>query len=301
MPLLEQRKKKEIKTVGIITKRKIADNPDHLRALKRLVKYLNAQGKKIIFDNNSCHFFKDSTGHKKEALLRKSDLAITLGGDGTILKTARRMVREKTLVLGLNFGTLGFLSESDPKNMFSALDKIFAGQYKVDRRSLLRVTVYRDKKKLETFLGLNDVVINQGAVARVIKMDLEVDGLKVVKIKGDGLIVCTPTGSTAHSLSAGGPIIHPQIEGLTITPICPSALSMRPIVMPDKKQITVTIDTHRRDEAADIGLTIDGQDTFYLKYGDKVKIRRSKRYIHLVRTKNRYYRMLRSKLHWGEM
>ena len=301
MPLITQKKKRAIKSVGIITKRKIGDNPEHVKALKRLVKYLKAQGKEIIYDNNSCEFFPKTVGHKKEALLRKSDLAVTLGGDGTILKTARRMVREKTLVLGLNFGTLGFLSESDPKNMFAALDKIFAGQFKIDRRSLLRVTVYRDRKKIETFLGLNDVVINQGAVARVIKMDLELDGLKVVKIKGDGLIVSTPTGSTAHSLAAGGPIVHPQIEGLTITPICPSALSMRPIVIPDKKQLTVTIDTQRRDETADIGLTIDGQDTFNLKYGDQVKIRRSKRYIHLVRTKNRYYRMLRSKLHWGEM
>jgi NAD+ kinase len=130
-------------------------------------------------------------------------------------------------------------------------------------------------------------------------MDLEFDALKVVQLKGDGLIVATPTGSTGHSLSAGGPIVHPKLEGLVIAPICPTSMSLRPIVIPHDRQLVVTVETRREIDSPDIGLTIDGQDTVCLKYGDKVKFRRSKRYLHLARTKNKYYKMLRQKLHWG--
>jgi NAD+ kinase len=197
-------------------------------------------------------------------------------------------------------GTLGFLTESTPEKMYETLDKIFKGEYTVDKRVLLRATAYRKGKKINTFLALNDVIINQGAFARLIQMDLEIDSRKVVRFKADGMIVATPTGSTAHSLSAGGPIVHPAVESLTVTPICPSSLSMRPIVIPDTRQLTVTIVTQRRDENAIIGLTIDGQDMIVLKYDDKIRFRRSERYLYLIRTKNHYYRMLRNKLNWGK-
>lgn len=254
----------------------------------------------MIFDNNCCEFFKEP-GHKKEELLKKSDMAIVLGGDGTLLKTARRMPRKKTLILGVNMGTLGFLSECRPEKMFECLDKVFKGKFDVDKRSLLRTTIYRKGEKIETFLALNDAVINQGAFARLIEVHLAVDNRKLVNFKADGVIVATPTGSTAHSLSAGGPIVHPKISSLTVSPICPSSLSMRPIVIPDNRQLTATIATERRDESAIIGLTIDGQDLTVLKYGDKIKFRRSRRSLNLIRTGNRYYKMLRQKLHWGEV
>ncbi|MBI4231734.1 NAD(+)/NADH kinase, partial [Candidatus Peregrinibacteria bacterium] len=198
------------------------------------------------------------------------------------------------------YGTLGFLTECEPDKMIECLDRIFEGNYHKDKRSLLRVTVYRDAKKIDTYLALNDAVINQGSFARLIKLDLALDGIKLVRFSADGMIVATPSGSTAHSLSAGGPIVHPNIEGFCLTPICPSSLSMRPIVVPDNKQLSITIATQRREENSIIGLTIDGQDMTILKYGDKITFRRSSRYLYLARTKRNYYRTLRSKLSWGE-
>jgi len=289
--------KKKIQTIGIITKRK---NSHHEHCIRELVTYLKRRKKQIFFDQNSAKFFPKEKGYKKEQILQKVDLAIVLGGDGTLLKTARRLSRKKVYVLGVNFGTLGFLTESTPDRMLNCLDKIFRGQFDSDKRSLLRVTVYRNKKKISTFLALNDVVINQGAFARLIELDLEINNRKVVRFRADGAIVATPTGSTAHSLSAGGPIVHPCIQSLTITPICSSSLSMRPIVVPDTRQLTITISTKRKNEQNTIGLTIDGQDTLILQYGDKIKIRRSKRFLYMLRTRNRYYRMLRSKLKWGD-
>ena len=289
--------KKNIETIGIITKRK---NEHYKDLIKKLTKYLTKKKKKIFYDNNSYKYFKGEKGHSKEKLLGKADLVIVLGGDGTILKTARRLTSKKVLVLGVNLGSLGFLTECMPDKLFECLDKILKGQHTIDKRTLLRVTIYRGEKKLDTFLALNDAVVNQGAFARLIALDLEINNRKVVNFKADGLIVATPTGSTAHSLSAGGPIVHPSIESLTITPICPNSLSMRPIVLPDDRQLTVTIETQRREKTALIGLTLDGQDMLILEYGDKIKFRRSKRKIYMVRTGNRYYKMLRNKLKWGQ-
>ncbi len=287
---------KPIQRVGIITKH---SHRPHKNFIVDLVKYLRKQGKEVLIDTNITEYFQNEGGHSRDHMLREVDLVIVLGGDGTILKTARCVSRKKTLVLAVNLGNLGFLTECLPKQLYECLDKVFSGQYTIDKRALLRVTVYRDGRKIKTFLALNDSVINQGAFARLIEMDLEIDARKVVRFKADGLIVATPTGSTGHSLSAGGPIVHPYIESLTIVPICPSSLSMRPIILPDDKQLTVTITTHRREEVAKIGLTVDGQETMELKFGDKIKLRRSSRHLYLVRTRHRYYKMLRQKLHWG--
>lgn len=292
---------KPLEKIGIITKHHLLEKPENLRLLKKLANYLKARKKEIIFDSNSSPFFNNQKAHKKEEILKKVDMAITLGGDGTILKTARSISQHKVLMFPVNLGNLGFLTETNPEKLFETLDLVFEDKYVVDRRSLLRATLYRKGKKIKTYLALNDAVINQGAFARLITIDLEVNGRRVVKFKADGVIVATPTGSTAHSLSAGGPIVHPGIEGLIITPICPSSLSMRSIIVPGGRLLTITIETQRRaEDISTIGLTIDGQDPCMLKYGDQVKVRRSKRYLYIIRTKNRYYKMLRQKLNWGE-
>lgn len=282
--------------IGIITKRSINEHKDILR---KLVKYLKTKKKEIILDKNSAKIFKQE-GLNKTNILKKTDLNIVLGGDGTLLKTARRLPAKPTYVLSVNLGTLGFLTECYAENLFKVLDLIFKGKYEMDKRSVLRVTVYRKGKKIETYLALNDAVINQGAFARLIKLDLKIGDKDLVTFRADGMVVATPTGSTAHSLSAGGPIIHPKIEGLVITPICPNSLAMRPIVIPDTRELTVTIDTERREESAIIGLTLDGQDMSILKYDDHIKFRKSKRQLYLLRTGNRYYQMLRTKLQWGD-
>ncbi len=291
-------KGRTIKKVGIITKRNIGARK---KVIHDLVKYLKKNKKQVFFDTNTAEFFRGEEGYNKTHLLNKVDFAIVLGGDGTLLKTARRVSRKKVPILGVNFGNLGFLTECKPDRMYQCMDKIFKGQYNIDKRTLLRVTVYRGGKKIDTYLALNDAVINQGAFARLIKIHLEIDSRIVGNFKADGMIVATPTGSTAHSLSAGGPIVHPSLQSLTVTPICPSSLSMRPIVLPDTRQLTATIATQRRDESAIIGLTIDGQDMVILKFEDKIKFRRSTRNLYLARTGNKYYKMLRDKLHWGEV
>ncbi|MFA6305691.1 MAG: NAD(+)/NADH kinase [Candidatus Gracilibacteria bacterium] len=296
--MLEPKLNKQLNKIGIITKR---DNSHYKKLIVELAKHLKNKHKDLFFDKNSFKYIKDEKkGYSKEELLNRTDLVIALGGDGTLLKTARNTQRKKTLILGVNLGNVGFLSEASPENLYETLDKIFAGQYTIDKRALLRVTVYRNNKKIETFLALNDVVINQGAFARLIRLELAINSRKLVSFSADGVIVATPTGSTAHSLSAGGPIVHPSIQGITITPICPSSLSMRPIIVPDSRQLTLIVETHRREESATIGLTIDGQELIKLEYGDKIACRRSRRYLYLTRTRNRYYKQLRDKLRWGE-
>lgn len=285
-----------VKKVGIITKR---DIKEHKKLIEKLVKYLVKKKKEVVYDENSAKLF-GKTGLKKEALLLKSDIVIALGGDGTLLKTARRLSRKKVPILGVHLGTLGFLTETVPEKMFGVLDRVFSNQCAVDKRTLLRTTLYRKGKKTSTYLSLNDAVINQGSFARLIQMRVEVNQRLIVRFKADGAIVSTPTGSTAHSLSAGGPIVHPHVPSLIISPICPSSLSMRPIAIPDDRQITIFIETERRNEKEKLGLTLDGQDVIDLEYGDEVKFRKSKRNIYFIREGHKYYKMLRDKLDWGD-
>ncbi|MBT3864860.1 NAD(+)/NADH kinase [Candidatus Peregrinibacteria bacterium] len=285
-----------VKKVGIITKR---DIEPHKEIVDKVIKYLKRKGKAVILDENSARLF-NKPGLKKAQILAKADMAIVMGGDGTLLKTARRLSRKKVPILGVHMGTLGFLTETTPDKMFEILNKVFKGQCGLDKRTVLRTTLYRDDKKHSTFLSLNDAVINQGSFARLIEMRLEINQRLIVKFKADGLIVSTPTGSTAHGLSAGGPIVHPHVPSLIVSPICPSSLSMRPIVLPDSRQMTVIIETERRNESEMLGLTLDGQDVVEIKYGDTVKFRKSKRNLYFIREGHKYYKMLRNKLSWGE-
>ena len=294
--MTKAKKPKEIEKIAIITKRNIVTRKDDVFAL---VKYLKKKGKKILFDNNSAALMKNELGHKKEKLLREADMAICLGGDGTLLKTARRMGKKKVPVLGVNMGTLGFLTETVPEKMYNALDRIFKNNYVIDRRFILRVTIYRDGQKIYTNLALNDAVINQGLFARLIDLRLEVNQRKMIDFEADGIIVATPTGSTAHALSAGGPIVHPSVHSFVVVPVCPASLSVRPIVIPNDRQLKLIVQTHRVKEH--VGLTLDGQETFDLEYGDEIKIRKSSRWFDMIRlTGGNYYKMLRSKLHWGD-
>ncbi len=233
----------------------------------------------------------------------RSRLIITLGGDGTILKTIRLLPKnKKNLLLAVNMGNLGVLTELPPEKIWAGLDKILAGRYFLDNRFLLHVSVYRQGKKVLTSLALNEVVINQGCFARLITLKLEVNQRKVIQFLADGLIISTPTGSTGHSLSAGGPIVHPSVPGLLINPICPVQLSNRPIILPNNRQLKITLDRPnlRKQSTAQAGLTLDGQVVFSLQDGDEIKIKKSKRKLYLIRLKpSGYYRMLRNKLGWG--
>ena len=287
---------KKIEKVAIITKQNIITRKDEVF---ELVKYLRKNGKQVLFDNNSAALMKNELGYKKEKLLKDADIAVCLGGDGTLLKTARRISKKKVPVLGVNMGTLGFLTETTSEKMYWALDKIFEDNYVIDQRFLLRVTIYRDGVKIYTNLALNDAVINQGLFARLIDLRLEVNQRKIIDFEADGIIVATPTGSTAHALSAGGPIIHPSVHSFVVVPVCPASLSVRPIVIPNDRQLKIVVQTHRVKEH--VGLTLDGQETFDLEYGDEIKIRKSSRAFEMIRiTGGNYYKVLRTKLHWGD-
>jgi len=250
-------------------------------------------------DKYSAPLISGEKGISKEDLFKQADLIVVLGGDGTILKSAACAGKKIIPVLSVNVGTLGFLSEVKPADFEDAFNQVIKNKYKLDKRSMLRVTKYRGKTKLRTFLAMNDAVINQGLFARLIELNIAINEKKVVTFKADGMIMATPTGSTAHSLSAGGPIVHPDLDALVLTPICPSTLSLRPIVVPSNRQVKVTIVTKRRGEY-NLGLTLDGQITVPLEYGDQINIRKSSRSLHLVRVKNGdYYKLLRDKLGWG--
>lgn len=277
----------------------------HVSFLKDLKRFFEDKKLELMWDSHLSEIYGNEKETDKPKILRKADLLLTLGGDGTILKLMRDLPKRNDLfVLGVNLGTLGFNTEiQKPAKTFDALKEFFKGDFHIDERLLLRITVYRKGQKIQTFLALNEAVINQGNFARLIHLQAEIDQRKMLQFKADGVIVATPTGSTGHSLSAGGPIIHPRIDAFIFTPICPSELSVRPIVVPSNRQLTITIRTERRYEDNQIGLTIDGQTVFPLQYGDQVKIRRSSRKLRFIRRSRaggNYYRILRDKLNWGK-
>jgi NAD+ kinase len=287
---------KKFQKVGIICKRNIGEQ---VAVLKNIVGIIKKHTKEIYLDAHSSPIINGDKGFSKNDIFNKSDMVFILGGDGTILKSSHSVTKRRTPVLGINMGTVGFLSEIKPEEIDETLKQISKNDYYLDKRTLLRVTLYRKNKKISTFLALNDAVINQGLFARLVEMKIEVDQRKVASFKSDGLIIATPTGSTAHSLSAGGPIVHPSLSAIIITPICPLTLSLRPIVIPNNRQVKITIATQRRG-SYNIGLTIDGQVTVPLEYGDEIKIRRSSRQLYMIRLKSKnYYKLLREKLGWG--
>ncbi|MBU1446042.1 NAD(+)/NADH kinase [Patescibacteria group bacterium] len=299
--MTEGKKPKQIDTVAIITKRNIVNKREEVF---KLIDYLKKKKKTVLYDNNVANLLeefkgiKTADGYKKEQLLQDADMVVCLGGDGTLIKTARRIGSKQVPILGVNMGTLGFLTETTASKMYGCLDRIFKNQYKIDRRFVLRVTIYRDGEKIYTSLALNDAVVNQGIFARLITLRLEVNQRKITEFEADGIIVATPTGSTGHALSAGGPIVHPSVNSFVIVPICPSSLSLRPIIIPNDRQLKIIVQTKREKES--VGLTIDGQETLDLQYGDEIKIRKSSKRFDMIRiTGGNYYKALRQKLSWG--
>lgn len=286
----------KLDTIGIIAKSTIGES---LPVLKKIVKTAEKHSKKILFDKHTAPLIINEKGLTKIEIFNKSDLVLVLGGDGTILKSAACVCKKKTPILGVNMGTLGFLSEILPDEIESAFKLIKEKKYELDKRAILRVTQYRNNNKVNTFLAMNDAVINQGLFARLIELNIEIDKKRVVSFKADGMIMATPTGSTAHSLSAGGPIVHPSLDALVLTPICPSTLALRPIVLPNSRQVKITIATKRKGDY-NLGLTIDGQKTVALEYGDQVNVRKSSRCFYMIRVNPpNYYKLLREKLGWG--
>ncbi len=289
--------KKSITKIAIIAREGIKQ---HKKTVEAVVEKLKSEGKELFFDENAAGLFPKEKVYSRKELMKIVDLAVVFGGDGTLLNIAHSLSKKVVYILSINTGTLGFLTEGEPKKALQLLDATLNGQVNVDRRDLLRVTAYCGGKKLHTHLALNEAVISQGAKARLIELQVEVNQRKVNRYQSDGLIISTPTGSTGHSLSAGGPIVHPSVESIILTPICPIALSNRPIVLPSSRQITIKVATYR-DVHESVMLTIDGQFCLPLEYGSEIKLRQSSRKLYLVRKTgaSNYYRKLRGKLGWG--
>lgn len=225
------------------------------------------------------------------------ELLVVLGGDGTLLHAASRAYEFDIPILGINLGALGFLTEFAANELNIVVDMLCSGGFELEERMLLDVTVLSLGGQARHFVALNEAVITKGSTGKIIEIPVWADGAFLASYRGDGLIVATPTGSTAYSLSAGGPIIHPAMEAIVVTPICPFALGIRPVIL--SSEMTIRIDVQQWNE--EITLIIDGQNHHELQKGGQVLIRRAGRHLKLVRSPSRdYFEILRGKLGWGK-
>ena len=288
-----------IKSIGVIVK---PHQPDALETLCALTTWLSDRGLAFVgLPEIEREQIEHQTGCQIEVvgegeMPARVDLMLVLGGDGTMIATGRMLGDNQIPVIGVNYGGLGYLAEFPIEEMFPALEAILAGRYKVQQRLMLRVELWRGEELVSQNRVLNDVVINKSALARIIEIEAYLNQQFVNLFRADGLIVATPTGSTAYNLSAGGPIIFPSMNAMVITPICPFTLSNRPIVVPDDSVIEVRLIT----ENEEVALTLDGQVGFSVQAGDRIAIRKSHTAFNLVQPPNRnYFEVLRNKLRWG--
>ncbi len=283
-----------MKTIGIVAKRA---RPEALALARRLSDWLRKRGRRVMLDQDAAKALRLENGVSKREMMARADLVVVLGGDGTLLSVARFANRREVPVLGVNLGGLGFLTDVRPAEVFAALPKVLRGDYRIAHRTMLSARVERRGKVVHRFQALNDVVINKGALARVLDLEVEVDGEPFCTYKADGLILATPTGSTAYSLSAGGAIVEPSVSVLLVSPICPHTLTQRPIVLPERARVRVAV----RASDEDVVLTIDGQEGMKLVSDDVIEVRRSRHRVALVRSPtHNFFELLRAKLRWGE-
>lgn len=263
-----------------------------------LVAWLEERGYTPLVDAHMARHIHYPQGTTLEALGAEADLMVVLGGDGTLIAAARALGGNDVPILGVNLGSLGFLTEITIDELYPTLESCLSGDYRISERMMLHVTVARNGVDLETHKVLNDVVINKGALARIVDLETMIDNCCMTTFKADGLIISTPTGSTGYSLSAGGPIVHPSMNCLIITPICPHTLTNRPVVVADDAQVIITVKSLEDEE---VYLTLDGQVGVKLLGGDVIRVRRAQRRATLVQSRNRdYFEILRTKLKWGE-
>lgn len=266
-----------------------------LKTAAELVHWLSRRGADVVVDEALAETLKLGSTDRFD-YGAEYDLVVVLGGDGTLLSVARNLENEIP-VLGVNLGNLGFLTEIRRNELYPALMSVLDGHYEIEERSLLDVELKSPDGQEQSYRVLNDAVINKSALARIVELVLEVDGRKVASYRSDGLIISTPTGSTAYNLSANGPIVSPTLPVVVLTPICPHTLSQRPIVVSESSKVDVTLVTDQEE----VYLTLDGQEGTSMKAGDTISVQRSASVVRLVRVADRtFYDNLRDKLHWGE-
>ena len=265
--------------------------------LATLVEWLEARGGKPYLESALAPLVRDRESFSLSKPPRDVDFFIVLGGDGTLLSVARAIGSRQLPILGVNLGSLGFLTDVAVKELYSTLEAISKGEALIDSRMMLNAELVRKGKTLLRDTILNDVVITKGAIARIIEVVIDVDRQFVAVIRADGVIVSTPTGSTAYSLAAGGPILYPTLNAMILTPICPHTLTYRPVVLSDH----VTIDLTLRGDPGEVFLTFDGQASEPLKPGDVIRVRKSRYGVKLLTLPDKnYFKVLRHKLRWAE-
>jgi NAD+ kinase len=282
------------KSIGILAKPKF---PEIKSTLQDVVTWLRSRSIEVILDQASAMLLGEQGGYQKTQLASKADVLLVLGGDGTMLNAARLAGERSIPILGVNMGGLGFLTEVRLENLYPSLERVFANDFVLDDRLMLRTHIHRHGEMVAQGVVLNDVVISKGTLARMIELKIAIQGRFVTNLRGDGLIVSSPTGSTAYSLSAGGPIIDPAVQSLILTPICPHTLTHRPLIVPGNAVIEVTL-TSKDDGAM---ATLDGQVGVAITQEDTVLIQASENRTRLIRfPESNYYDVLREKLKWGD-
>jgi NAD+ kinase len=282
-------------TIGIISRPR---RSNLARVVPGLLHWFEARGIRAIYDNETATSLNDaSAGLIREQVAEQAQLLLVLGGDGTLLAAARVAAPLGIPILPINMGSLGFLTSFQLEDLYPALEETLAGHFSSSERVMLSVELHRNRQIIERQSVLNEAVIHKGELARMIEMELLIDSGFVCRYRVDGLIVATPTGSTAYSLSAGGPIVHPSVESWIITPICPHTLSDRPVVVRDSSIVEVVVSP--RSES--VFLTLDGQTGIPMEPEDHVVMRRAAERLRLIQPpKKSYFEILHRKLKWGE-
>jgi len=289
-----------MKRIGIIAKQ---NKPEAIPLARNLVEWLRTKKIEVYMEEGMAKQFHpplagphlNSIG--REDIPKNVEMIIVLGGDGTLLSVARLVGDHDVPILGVNLGGLGFLTEITLEELYRVLAKVVQGDFVTDERVVLNASVIRRGERMAEFIVLNDAVINKGALARIIDLETTINGEYLTTFKSDGLILSTPTGSTAYNLSAGGPIVYPSLHCIIITPICPHTLTNRPIMIPDDVEIRATLKTKQQE----VILTLDGQQGFTLEFEDVVEVKKAEGHIFLIKSPYRhYFEVLREKLKWGE-
>lgn len=286
----------EFRTVAVIGK---LDDARVGPTLNAVCAHLTRRGCDVLVDRAMKPLLKQRGPRvvSRAELARQADLAIVVGGDGTLLNAGRTLAPAAVPILGINQGRLGFMVDVAPDDFRGALDQVLAGRYVRERRLVLDATLRRGRKTRGPFLAINDVVLRNQAAVRMVEFETWLDDEFISQHRADGIIVATPTGSTAYALSGGGPVVHPALDALTLVPICPHTFSDRPLVIGTDRAVRIVLTGTRGTRAT---CTCDGQQDEPMGAGDVVEIRRSPHVLELIHPKNyRYFNLLRNKLHWG--
>jgi len=286
--------------VGIIIKR---NKPEVISFTRGLAEWFSPKKIDVYVEEAMRDLFSPPLSAPFLHFIRREDfpshveMVIVLGGDGTLLSVARMVWNHGIPILGVNFGGLGFLTEISLEEIYPVLERVLQGDYGTNPRDVLKASVVRRGKPLAEFTVLNDAVINKGALARIIELEITIDEEYLTTFQSDGMIISTPTGSTAYNLSAGGPIVYPSLHNLIITPICPHTLTNRPIVIPNDVRVRAIL----KSKQEEVTLTLDGQQGFPLEFEDVVEVQKAEGQILLIQSPYRhYFKLLREKLKWGE-